>query len=67
MTQRQRKFVGVLLILVSVIVVAAIGSAIYVTLLTGQPPLILIAFFAVAGLAWIVPAMAIIRWMVRPD
>ena len=67
MTQRQRKLAGVLLILISVIGVAAIGSAIYVTLLAGQPPLILIAFFAVAGLAWIVPAMWIIRWMSRPD
>jgi hypothetical protein len=66
-TQRQRKLVGVLLILLSVIAVAVIGTWIYLSLLQGQAPLVLIAFFAVAGLAWIVPAMWIIRWMVRPD
>ena len=67
MTQRNRKLVGILLILMSVVAVLSIGTAIYVTLLIGQSPLMLIAFFAVTGLAWIVPAMAIIRWMVRPD
>lgn len=67
MTQRQRKLVGVLLMLLSVIAVAVIGTWIYLTLLQGQAPLFLIVFFAVAGLAWIVPAMWIIRWMVRPD
>ena len=67
MTQRQRKFVGVLLILASVVAVAVVGTWIYLTFLAGQAPLILIVFFAIAGLAWIVPAMWIIRWMVRPD
>ena len=67
MTQRQRKLVGILLILLSVIAVAGIGTWIYLTFLGGQAPLILIAYFAIVGLGWIVPAMAIIRWMVRPD
>jgi len=67
MTQRNRKLVGILLMLASIVAVLGIGTAIYVTLLTGQPPLLLIGFFAVTGLAWIVPAMAIIRWMSRPD
>jgi hypothetical protein len=66
-TQRQRKFVGVLLMLASVAAVAGIGTWIYLALLQGQAPILLVAFFAVAGLAWIVPAMWIIRWMVRPD
>ena len=67
MTQRNRKLVGILLMLASIVAVLSIGTAIYVTLLTCQPPLLLIGFFAVTGLAWIVPAMAIIRWMSRPD
>jgi len=66
-TQRQRKFVGVLLILASVIAVSGIGTWIYLAFLMGQHPILLVVFFAVAGLAWIVPAMWIIRWMVRPD
>ena len=67
MTQRNRKMVAVFLMLISIVGVAGIGTAIYLTLLQGAAPLLLIAFFAVAGLAWIVPAMAIIRWMSRPD
>jgi hypothetical protein len=66
-TQRQRKFVGVLLMLGSVAAVAIIGTWIYLALLQGQAPILLVVFFAIAGLAWIVPAMWIIRWMVRPD
>lgn len=67
MTQSNRKLAAVFLMLVSIVAVAGIGTAIYLTLLQGAPPLALIAFFAVAGLAWIVPAMWIIRWMSRPD
>jgi hypothetical protein len=67
MTQRERKLAGVILLVVAVIGVAVIGTAIYLTLLSGAQPIVLILFFAVAGMAWIVPAMAIIRWMSRPD
>lgn len=67
MTQRNRKLVAVFLMLISIVAVAGIGTAIYLALLQGAPPLLLIAFFAIAGLTWIVPAMAIIRWMSRPD
>jgi RsiW-degrading membrane proteinase PrsW (M82 family) len=67
MTQRNRKLVGILMMLTSIVALTGIGTAIYVTLLTGQPPLVLIGFFAVTGLAWIVPAMVIIRWMSRAD
>ena len=67
MTQRNRKLVAVFLMLISIAGVAGIGTAIYLALLQGAAPLVLVAFFAVAGLAWIIPAMAIIRWMSRPD
>jgi hypothetical protein len=30
-------------------------------------PLAQLAFFIVAGLAWVVPAGVLIRWMQRPD
>lgn len=51
----------------SIILVAGIGTAIYLAFLQGAPPPLLVTFFAIAGLAWIVPAMWIIRWMSRPD
>jgi hypothetical protein len=67
MRQRQRKFVAVFLMLGSIALVAGIGTAIYLAFLQGALPLLLVTFFAIAGLAWIVPAMWIIRWMSRPD
>lgn len=62
-----RKLIGTILLLVSLVVVPGIGTAIYLTWLQGQSPVVLIVFFAIAGLAWLAPAMGIIRWMSRPD
>jgi len=67
MKQSQRKLVGILLTIGSLLLYAALAVAIYVNLLTGQPNWVLLPYFAVAGIGWLFPAMAIIRWMARPD
>ena len=67
MTQRSRKFLGVLLILGSIAAWLAIGTTIYLELLQGMPWFVLIVFFAIVGMGWVLPAMAIIRWMARDD
>jgi uncharacterized membrane protein len=67
MTQRSRKFLGVLLILGSIAAWLAIGTTIYLDLLQGMPWFVLIVFFAIVGMGWIYPAMAIIRWMARDN
>ena len=67
MTQRRRKFLGVLLILGSIAAWLAIGTTIYLELLQGMPWFVLIVFFAIVGMGWVFPAMAIIRWMARDD
>ena len=67
MTQRSRKFLGVLLILGSIAAWLAIGTTIYLELLQGMPWFVLIVFFAIVGMGWVFPAMAIIRWMARDD
>jgi hypothetical protein len=67
MTQRKRKFWGVLLILGSIAAWLSIGTTIYLEWLQGMPWFVLIAFFAVVGMGWIYPAMAIIRWMAKDD
>lgn len=67
MTQRSRKFLGVLLILGSIAAWLAIGTTVYLDLLQGMPWFVLIVFFAIVGMGWIYPAMAIIRWMARDD
>jgi hypothetical protein len=67
MTQRNRKLIGVVLILVSIAIWLWIWTALYLGLLQGAPWFVLIPFFCVAGVGWVFPAMAIIRWMAKPD
>lgn len=67
MTQRTRKFLGTILILGSLVVHSIIFTAIYANFLGGAAWWVLIAYFAVAGLLWVVPAAWIIRWMARPE
>ena len=67
MTQRSRKFLGVLLILGSIAAWLAIGTTIYLELLQGMPWFVLIVFFAIVGMGWVFPAMALIRWMAKDD
>ena len=67
MTQRQRKLVGTIVCVLYLIgyclVMMAIGGA-YVL---GQGGLWEFAFFVAAGIAWLPPAMLLIRWMSRTD
>jgi Protein of unknown function (DUF2842) len=67
MTQSTRKLLGTVLTLVVLVLYVWAASSLYTALLTGAPPLVLLAYFAVAGLLWAVPISFIIRWMARPD
>ena len=67
MTQRQRKAVGTVLTLLALIAWAVLGMWIYELWLVDAHNLVHMAFFVLFGLGWIVPAMAVIRWMLRPD
>jgi len=67
MTQSTRKLIGTVFILLSIVVYAWLATAIYAAYLTGAPNWLLLVYFAVAGLLWVVPAMAIIRWMAKPN
>ena len=53
--------------ILSVIVWATIGMWLYDWFLVDRLPLVHLVFFVGFGLAWVFPAMAIIRWMARPD
>jgi len=67
MRVRTRKLIGTVVLLafvaVYVLAVASIGAG----RITTAPPLAQLAFFLVAGLAWVLPAGLLIRWMQRPD
>ncbi len=67
MTQRTRKLLGTILVLLSIVVYSIMIGAIYANFLADAPWWVLLAFFAVAGLLWFFPASWVIRWMSRPD
>lgn len=67
MTQRNRKLIGAFLLVGSIVLWCVLATTIYLVLPEGLPGLVLIAYFIVAGMGWLFPAMAIIAWMARPD
>ena len=67
MKQRNRKLMGILILVASIIAWCVAATALYLVLPEGLPGLVLIAFFIVAGMGWLFPAMAIIGWMARAD
>ncbi len=66
MTIRQRKFAGVLATVGFLIVYSLIAMAVGGAFVVGQSKLLEIVYFIIAGIAWLPPAMLIIRWMSRP-
>jgi RsiW-degrading membrane proteinase PrsW (M82 family) len=67
MKQRNRKLIGIILILVSIVIWLAVATGIYLALPPDLPIWILMPYFLVAGMGWLWPAMWIIRWMSKPD
>lgn len=67
MTQRNRKALGILLILGSIVAWLSVATSIYLALPPDLPIWILMPYFVIAGMGWLFPAMWIIRWMARPD
>ncbi len=60
---RLKKLIGTVLLIVLVIVYAIVATMVAVAQLSESGPLAHLAFFFLTGLLWILPAMAIIKWM----
>jgi hypothetical protein len=67
MRVRARKLIGTVALLTFLAVYALAVASIGAGRITSAPALAQFAFFLVAGLAWVVPAGLLIRWMQRPD
>jgi len=66
MPARTRKLIGTIVLLLCLAyatVAAVIGSGRIVL----APQWVQFAFFVTTGLAWVIPAGMLIRWMQRPD
>jgi peptidoglycan/LPS O-acetylase OafA/YrhL len=67
MRQRLRKLVGSIALIVFVCVYALTAMTVAATKLPGTSGWTQLAYFAFAGLAWVIPAGALVYWMQRPD
>lgn len=68
MRRRQRKFLGVFLTIGFVVVYALVAMALaQVRIVHEAPGYVQGLYYAVIGMAWILPIMPLIRWMEKPD
>ncbi|MET0640743.1 MAG: DUF2842 domain-containing protein [Hyphomicrobium sp.] len=68
MTQRKRKLVGTVALLLFVAVYAVLAVAVAVVLQVRNVSTVAeLGYYAVAGLLWVIPAGWLISWMQRPD
>jgi hypothetical protein len=66
MPERLRKLVGSIVLVVFVCVYALTAMTIAAAKLPGTSGMTQLIYFTVAGLIWVIPAAALIAWMVRP-
>lgn len=66
MTDRLRKLVGSVVLVVFVCLYALTAMTIAAAKLPGTSGLTQLVFYVVGGLAWVVPAAALIAWMQKP-
>jgi hypothetical protein len=65
MSLRLRKFIGAISLFVLVIVWALVAMALAQMPAIRDNSIISVAYYVIAGLGWIVPAMPLITWMSR--
>ncbi len=65
--QRTRKLIGTVLMVVLVIFYSLFVMTLAMAWLDGASVAVKTVFYAVGGLAWVLPAMVIVWWMQRPD
>jgi hypothetical protein len=67
MRQRTRKLIGAAVLTVFVLFYALTAMTVAAARLPGTTELTQAIYYAVAGLAWIIPAGLLVTWMQRPD
>ncbi|MFL5041176.1 MAG: DUF2842 domain-containing protein [Xanthobacteraceae bacterium] len=67
MSMRSRKLIGTVVLFVLVTIWALLAMALAQSALTDTNFWIAALYYAVAGLGWVLPAMPLIRWMLRPE
>jgi Protein of unknown function (DUF2842) len=63
---RTRKLIGAVVLLLFLVVYALAVASVGAGRITEASPLLQLLYFVVAGLAWVLPAGFLLRWMARP-
>jgi uncharacterized membrane protein len=63
---RTRKLIGAGVLLLFLFIYAVVVASIGAGRITEASPLLQLLYFVVAGLAWVLPAGLLLRWMARP-
>lgn len=63
---RLRKLLGTFALLVLVIVWALVAMALAQSPAIHDSPILSVAYYVIAGIGWVLPAMPIVSWMGRP-
>lgn len=64
---RTRKLIGTLVLLLLVVVWAFLAMGFAQFALRGTNVLVALLYYVVAGLGWVLPAMPLVSWMLKPD
>lgn len=68
MTQRTRKLIGTIVLILFIAVYAMLAMAVAVVLQVNEASgLAELLYYVLAGLLWVIPAGALIWWMQKPD
>ena len=67
MTNRTRKFIGAIALLVFLTVYALAAMMVAIALQVNASKLAEVLYYVIAGLAWTIPAGVIVWWMQQPD
>lgn len=67
MTVRTRKLIGTFALVGLLIVYSLLAMRLAVAYVLDQHGAVQTLYFVAAGFAWLPPAMALVRWMQRPD
>lgn len=67
MTQRTRKLIGTIAIIVFVMVYGPVAMALAESRIVELPGLVQALVYMILGLAWVLPVMPVIKWMQKPD
>jgi|LNFM01.2.fsa_nt_gb hypothetical protein len=67
MTIRTRKLIGTIALLMFIAVYAFLAMLVAVVLQVSGNKVVELLFYLVGGLAWVLPAAWLVRWMQKPD